>query len=432
MITTWRRYRSFDRSVRLLLLNQLTINMAFYLLMPYLAAHLSAGLGLATAVVGVILGVRNLSQQGLFVLGGALADRFGFRALIIAGCAVRTVGFALLGFADSVAALIVASAATGLAGALFNPAVRGYLAFAARDRRVEAFALFNVFYSAGILVGPIIGVALTAVTFRLTCAAAAAVFAALTVAQLRSLPPANPAPETISQHGAASGSRALFGNRRFLAFAAAMVGSYVLSFQVYLALPLAVRRAVPGSGSAALATGALFVVSALVTIAAQLRVTDWCRQRWRPGRSITVGVGLMTVAYLPPAVLSDAAAPASIVAALSCAALLAFGSAVAYPFEMDTIVTLSGGHRVATHYGLYHTVAGVGILAGNAVVGDLLGRAGSVTPWLVLAGVGCIATVAIHQLDRVGHLSPAAGPVPPPAAPAAGPLATARSPRRTR
>lgn len=123
-----RQFRSFDRPVRLLAVNQLTINIGFYMLMPYLATHLSVELGLAGWLVGLILGMRNFSQQGMFLLGGSLADRFGYKPLIVAGCALRTAGFAMLSLAGSVPALLVASAATGFAGALFNPAVRAYVA----------------------------------------------------------------------------------------------------------------------------------------------------------------------------------------------------------------------------------------------------------------------------------------------------------------
>ncbi len=93
----------------------------------------------------------------MFLLGGTLADRLGYKPLIVTGCLLRTGGFALLAVAETLPALPVASAATGFAGALFNPAVRAYLAANSGERRVEAFAVFNVFYQAGILVGPIVG-----------------------------------------------------------------------------------------------------------------------------------------------------------------------------------------------------------------------------------------------------------------------------------
>jgi hypothetical protein len=38
------------------MVNQLTINIGFYMLMPYLAGHLANGLGMAAWTVGLILG----------------------------------------------------------------------------------------------------------------------------------------------------------------------------------------------------------------------------------------------------------------------------------------------------------------------------------------------------------------------------------------
>lgn len=71
---------------------------------------------------------------------------------------------------------------------------------------------------------------------------------------------------------------------------------------------------------------------------------------------------------------------------------------------MDTIVTLSGGRLVATHYGLYNTVCGVGILLGNLLTGgalDLARSAGlAALPWLVLAAVGLGCAGGIGALDR--------------------------------
>lgn len=378
------RFRSFDRSVQLLLLNQFSINVGFYMLMPYLASHLSVTLALAGWAVGLVLGVRNFAQQGMFLIGGTLADRLGYKPLIVAGCALRTGGFALLGLVDGVPALVIASAATGFAGALFNPAVRAYVAADAGPRRVEAFALFNVFYQTGILVGPLVGLALTAVDFRLTCLVAAFVFLVLTVLQWRSLPARAGSP---SGDSVLADWRLVFSNRRFVLFALAMTGSYVLSFQVYLALPLA-------SGSAVL-TAVLFAVSGVLAVAGQLRVTAWARARLGPDRSLAAGMAVLGLAFLP-AVLGGWTG------LVLCAALLALGTMVVFPFEMDKIVSLSGDRLVATHYGFYNTVVGVGILLGNLLTGigfDAAARAGVPwVPWLVLTALGLGCAWALKEL----------------------------------
>ncbi|WP_439659423.1 MDR family MFS transporter [Lentzea sp. HUAS TT2] len=406
MTSTLRQFRSFDRPVRLLLINQFSINVGFYMLMPYLAMHLSGALALTGWAVGLVLGVRNFSQQGMFLIGGTLADRLGYKPLIVAGCALRTAGFAVLGFADSLPALVVASAATGFAGALFNPAVRAYVAHDAGPRRMEAFALFNVFYQTGILVGPIIGLLLTGVTFRLTCLVAACVFAALTLLQVKALPAREP-DRTATGTSVLGDWREVLGNRRFVLFSLVMAGSYVLSFQVYLALPLEARRLAGSEAEGTALVAGLFAISGILAIAGQMRITAWCRSKWGRDRSLAVGLVLMSAAFVPPVITAaspDGVGAVAYVPLVLSASLLALATTVVFPFEMDTIVSLSGERLVATHYGLYNTIVGVGIMAGNLSTGVVLDLSRSAdapsTPWSGLAALGAFCAWCLHLLSR--------------------------------
>ncbi|WP_329160414.1 MFS transporter [Streptomyces anulatus] len=415
--------RTFERSVQLLMVNQFTINLGFYMLMPYLAQHLAGNLGMAAWMVGLILGVRNFSQQGMFFFGGTLADRFGYKPMIIAGLMLRIAGFAVLGLVESLPALLAASAATGLAGALFNPASRAYLALDAGERRVEAFALFNVFYQAGILLGPLVGVLLTGVSFRLTCLVAAGVFAVLSIVQIRALP------ARVGQHSddksvssVLSQWRTVVSNRPFLLFSVAMIGSYALSFQVYLALPLEVRRMADNDTVNTAGVGLLFAASGLATIVGQTRLTAWAKERLGTGRSLVAGLAILGAAFLP--LLAATAVPVpeegparwalAVVPPLLSALLLALGTMLAYPFEMDTIVALAQNRYVATHYGLYNTICGIGITVGNLLTGVALDAARSAgapaLPWIVLAAIGGGCALAVLGLHRTGRLTPAPTP----------------------
>ncbi|WP_405816507.1 MFS transporter [Streptomyces sp. NBC_01390] len=421
--------RSYERSVQLLLVNQFTINLGFYMLMPYLAAHLSGTLGLAGWLVGLVLGVRNFSQQGMFLVGGTLADRLGYKPLIVAGCVLRTVGFAALGLVDSVPGLLAASAATGFAGALFNPAVRAYLAADAGERRVEAFALFNVFYQAGILLGPLVGMLLTGFDFRITCLVSAAIFALLSVVQIRSLPARRADrtkdTETGEKKSVLTQWRGILRNRAFLLFATAMIGSYVLTFQVYLALPLEVRRLGGDGEFGTAAVALLFAASGLATIFGQTRVTAWCKARLEPGQALAWGLLSMGLAFVPLLAVTALPVPdegigrrlLAAVPPILAALLLALGTMIAYPFEMDTIVRLSGDRLVATHYGLYNTICGIGITLGNLATGAALDTARaagmSALPWLALLVLGMACAGSLYGLHRGGRLAPvAADPEP--------------------
>ncbi|UQU67495.1 MFS transporter [Couchioplanes caeruleus] len=420
---TLAQVRSFNRPVRLLLINQLSINIGFYMLMPYLAGYLSGTLALAAWTVGLILGVRNLSQQGMFLIGGSLADRLGPKPLILAGLGLRVAGFALLGFATSVPVLIAASLLTGLAGALFNPAVRAYLAAEAGERKTEAFAVFNVFYQAGILIGPLVGLALLAADFRWVCAVAALLFLGLLIMQARALP-ARSSRSAQSRTSMLADWRQVFTNRPFLLFSLAMVGSYVLNFQVYLALPMRVREVTGGETGVAV----LFAISGLLTVVGQVRLTAWAKKRWTASAAIVRGLWLMAAAFLPVALTAGMgrAAPGPASAALYLApvmlstVLLTLATMLVYPFEMTTIVGLAGPRLVGTYYGLYNTIAGVGIAAGNLLTGLALdaGRTYE-TPavtWLLLTATGALCAYAVWSLSRAGRLAEPAGRATRPAA----------------
>ncbi|MFI7553214.1 MDR family MFS transporter [Micromonospora sediminimaris] len=423
---------SFNRPIQLLLINQLTINVGFYMLMPYLAGYLSNNLAMATWMVGLILGMRNLSQQGMFLIGGSLADRIGYKPMILAGLGLRVAGFAMLGFTQSVPTLLVASALTGLAGALFNPAVRAYLAAEAGERKVEAFALFNVFYQAGILVGPLIGLALLGVAFRWVCVVAAALFLVLLVLQARALPSRRGSGDKPQQSMLADW-RQVVRHRPFLLFSLAMIGSYVLNFQVYLGLPIEVRRVTGGETGVA----ALFAISGILTVVGQVRLTNKIKARWTPAHAITRGLLLMGASFLPLALAAGLPSASTsrplgwfnyllaLAPVLISTVLLTFATMIVYPFEMATIVNLAGERTVATYYGFYNTLSGIGIAAGNLLTGLALdaGRSNGfpALPWIALTATGIVCATAIAALGKRGNFNSQATIAPTEATSAAAP-----------
>ncbi|MFD9322982.1 MFS transporter [Streptomyces sp. NPDC060053] len=414
----WRETRRLPLAVQLLLVNQLGVNTGFYLLIPYLATHLDENLGMSAAAVGVVLGVRNLSQQGLFIIGGSASDRLGARDVIIAGCALRTAGFALFALGDNLAVLLAASVLSGLAGALFNPAVRTYIAQESAERKAEAFALFNMFATTGALIGPLLGSALLLVDFRTSALTAAAIFAVLTVAQAMALPARKVEP---SKGTVLADWREVLGNRAFLAFALAMVGMFTLENQLYLLLPDGARRATGWDGAA----GLVFLVGALANLALQLPITRALKKRGDRARWIATGLGLMALAFLPPAVGAagsggpDGAADATLRAlpVLVGALLLHLGVMVAQPFVMELIPGFGRSELTGTYFGIFYVVSGIAAAIGNTVVGwamDTGERSGADwLPWALCALFGLASALGVAGLHRLGSL-----PTPTPSKPA--------------
>jgi MFS family permease len=135
-----RTWKHLSPLLRLLILTQLTFNIGFYAVLPFLAEHLGTALGMAGWMVGFVLGLRTFSQQGLFVVGGALVDRYGVRPIVLTGCVLRVAGFAWLGYAEQTWTVIGAVLLIGFAAALFSPAVESEVARQAVIREEQGHA----------------------------------------------------------------------------------------------------------------------------------------------------------------------------------------------------------------------------------------------------------------------------------------------------
>ncbi len=299
-------------------------------------------------------------------------------------------------------------AATGLAVALFTPAVRAYLATDSGDRKVEAFALFNVFYQAGILLGPLVGSVLLALDFRMAVLGAVGVFGSLAVAQLVSLPPssANSSTASVNKTSIVEDWAAVFGNRPFLRFAVAMTGRYILSSQIYLALPIQAAHLMPQHQS--LLVAAMFAISGLTAISVQLRMTGWLKSQLVPGRCLVVGTTVIAVSLVPLAVVPSGVIFGTATAAtalLVSAVLLASASAVIFPFEMRTVSLLSGERLAGTYQGVYSTVIGGGVLVGNLGIGWLMDTTHRLNAdriaWCTIILVGLVSAAALFRSQQV-------------------------------
>ncbi|MDF2260219.1 MFS transporter [Streptantibioticus ferralitis] len=403
-MATLQPFRCLPLTVRLLLINQFGMDIGSYILIPYLAMHLGKDLGLSAAVVGAVVGVRNLSQQGLFILGGTAADRLGARRVIPAGCLLRTTGFTLFAFGGGLPIVLAASVLSGLAGALFYPAVRTYITLEAVDRKAEAFALLNVASTTGGLVGLLAGGLLLLMDFRVCALSAAAVFAVLTIAQLAALP----AREVALAHGSIWNDwREVLGNRWFLAFAITMVGMFTLENQLYLLLPDGARR-ISGWDGAVCIPPALGTIANLVF---QLRITHAVRIRGGAARWVGPGLALMGLGFVPPVLVVGLGEPADAhdavlrILPLSVGALLLYaGVMVAQPCVIELVPKFGREDLTGTHFGMFSVFSGIAAASGNTLVGWAMdsgqhsGRAW--LPWVCCLGIGLLSAAGVTWLYR--------------------------------
>ncbi|MEU5141681.1 MFS transporter [Streptomyces sp. NPDC021139] len=380
--------------LRLLILTQLAFNIGFFAVLPFLSEHLGQSVGMAGWLVGFVLGLRTFSQQGLFVVGGALTDRYGIRPVVLAGCVLRIAGFAWLGFAERTWAVVGAVLLIGFAAALFSPAVESEVARQAvvwekegGGDRTRVLALFTVAGQAGAFVGPLLGALLLAVDFRTACLAGAGVFVLVLVGHAWLLPQRVPGRTQVRMRG---GARLVLRNRRFLALCCAY-GAYLLAYnQLYLALPAEVERA--AGSQAPLAW--LFALSSLLVVTAQLPVTRWAGERLATRRSMVVGLVLIAVGFAVVGLARPAGwtGTGGLVPAAGFVVLLTLGQMLVAPVARAWVPDLAEDGRLGLYTGALSSVSGIIVLTGSSATGLLMDTGlPAAVPWLVLAAVPLVA-----------------------------------------
>jgi MFS family permease len=392
---TW---RTLPRLLRLLIVTQFAFNIGFFAVLPFLAVHLGTSIGMAGWLVGLVLGLRTFSQQGLFVVGGALTDRYGVRPVVLTGCVMRIAGFVWLGFAQGTPAVIGAVLLVGFAAALFSPAVESEVARQAvcweqtsGDSRTHVLALLTVAGQAGAFIGPLLGALLLTMDFRTVCLAGAGVFVFILFGHAWLLPQHIPGRLKVRGRG---GMRTLLRNRRFLAVCSAY-GAYLLAYnQLYLALPDEVQRVAGNQTPLAW----LFALSSLLVVCAQLPITRWVADRLDLRRSMASGLLLIAAGF---AVVAAARATAwtgalGLAPVTAFVLLLTIGQMLVAPAARAWVPDLADNNRLGLYTGAMSSLSGLIVLAGSAATGTLLDHdMPPIVPWLVLAAITALPVILL-------------------------------------
>lgn len=376
---------------RILVLNGFAFNFGFYMFLPFLADHLQQDINLAGWLIGVVLGLRVFSQQGMFLVGGAIGDRWGYRNTILLGCVIRILGFALLGVSSELTSLLIGAFLTGFAGALFTPSSQAYLASESdhQSERNKVFALQNLTSEAGMLLGPLVGLTLVNISFDWVGWSAAIVFVILLIIQWRYLP------EKTLEKSASQPVLKQWGgmlvNKPFMKFVLWASAYQVLFHQLYLAIPTTARALTEGAQLITL----VFTTSSLLGVFLQLPIAQFVEKRMQMAMGIGLGLGLMGIAYLP---LMFASEQLIYLAFLSCAALLSLGSMFVFPLLGASVPQYANQSELASYYGLYACIGGLAAFLSNVIIGNFLPSTGIPNNklWIGLCLVGVVSGAVLY------------------------------------
>jgi multidrug resistance protein len=375
---------------------------------PVLPAY-STALGASGFQVGLLFGAYAVGLLVASPVAGAVSDRVGRRAPLVAGSFGIAAATAIFVASDAYWLLLSARVVQGVAAAVVWTAGAALVAdvFPA-ERLGTAMGAVLASTSLGLILGPPVGGVLAEWFGRQAPFLVTAVVAAGNgFAQLLAVPPAAARRPRPARLGRILAHRPAFAAAAAVAFAA----SALTFLEPTLPLDMAARL-----GAGAAAVGVAFGVATLVHAAAAVwvgHVAARCRYR------LFAGAGLVAMGLVVP-VLAVARSLAAVVLVLAAFALaLTFVLVPALPELARLVEHLGAGYGGA--YALFNAAYAVGMLVGPLAGGAGLAAAPVPVVYAVAGGAVAAGGVFLLLLTRSHHAQRQVGPArgaPVPARPA--------------
>lgn len=382
-----------------LLMDNLLVVLGFFVVFPLISIRFVDQLGWAALAVGIALGLRQFVQQGLGIFGGAIADRFGAKPMIVLGMLMRAAGFAAMAEAAEPWQLWLACVLSALGGTLFDPPRTALVIKLTRPHeRSRFYSLLMMQDSAGAVVGALLGSWLLQYDFRLVCWVGAVIFMLAAAWNAWLLPAYRISTVRAPMR---DGLARVIRDRRFVTYVLTLTGYYMLAVQVMLMLPIMVNVL---AGTPA-AVKWMYAIEACLSLTLLYPVARWSEKRFRLEQRLMAGLLLMTLSLLPVGIIHSLPG----LFALIC--LFYFGSIIAEPARETLGASLADARARGSYMGFSRLGLALGGALGYTGGGWMYdtGQASGLPalPWLLLGGVGAVTLLALYWQFNQRRIEPA-------------------------
>ncbi|MFC4148095.1 MFS transporter [Micromonospora mangrovi] len=378
--------------------------------------------GLPVGRVGAIVSAAAIVGLLANPLTGVLVDRFGARAVVVAGYLLRAAAFACYPFVHSAVPLFLAVMVVAFGDVSFSPSVHSLVADIARGTtRDKLIAAQRSLRNAGLGAGGLLAGAALAVSdaraFTVIIATSAVAFT-VAAALIRSIPVRRRQPDAVADTapGDGVGYRLVVRNRPFLALALLNMFTAFGYMVLSVSLPIYVTMSL---GQPPSLVGAVYAVNTIGIAVAQIPVTR-ALAHVRRSRAVATGASIFGVSFLSFAVLGMTAGGAVLMAGIFAATAIFTVGELLHGATMSALVVNAAPEQTrGRHLAIYQLSWAVPSALAPAVLTALLAFSPT-GMWFVLAAGVAVTAVGVLRLEphlpaEAVHPQPPDAP-PPPAA----------------
>lgn len=162
------QYSEFPQTFRVLVAATFIDRLGGALIFPFLSLYVAQKFDVGMTQVGLLFGIWSVSGSIGSMIGGALADKFGRKTILILGLLFSAGSAIFMGFIEDMRAFYLLAAVSGIFSDMGHPAQQAMVADLLQgEQRAEGFSLIRIVANLAITFGPMIGGLLAGVSYLL-------------------------------------------------------------------------------------------------------------------------------------------------------------------------------------------------------------------------------------------------------------------------
>ncbi|MHA1241876.1 MAG: MDR family MFS transporter [Promethearchaeota archaeon] len=151
-------YKEYPSAFKVLVLASFIDMVGGALLFPFFALYITERFGVGMTQVGFLFTLFSAGSIISGMVGGALADKYGRRIMILIGLVISGVGSIFMGLVDNLNIFYILAAILGLVGDIGGPARQAMVVdLLPSEKQTEGFGIMRVAMNLAVTAGPILG-----------------------------------------------------------------------------------------------------------------------------------------------------------------------------------------------------------------------------------------------------------------------------------
>lgn len=153
-----RVYTEFPKAFKVLTLATFIDTLGSFLLFPFFALYITAHFNVGLIEVGFLFSIFSAGNILGSMIGGALADKYGRRSMILIGLVVSGISSILMGMVNDLYLFYILAAFLGVIGNFGGPARQAMVAdLLPKEKQADGFGILRVVLNLAAVIGPILG-----------------------------------------------------------------------------------------------------------------------------------------------------------------------------------------------------------------------------------------------------------------------------------